>query len=276
MNEPPKPPLRDDQMIHEGYRQDPGALWAWVFFLATLVALLWGAGSWYAGYIQEQQAIKPFLRVSNRAMSVFLWQHPEFLRANAKAKSGYLPAFQYLERVSVEPALADQTVIAPPELLFQFHTWSRLVGEEWFPRAIPAAQFVAFLDYCEEWQPRYWPNAPQAYQEMVDTLNSKEDLDLQQLPESTLPRVVRIAFQGWKNFRMEGDAINRFTPTYAQVHEFLAKYPYYARNYWQNLYDDQTHQYLKTVADHPANEELLPASDLVPFLRTALFNAKSS
>lgn len=259
-------------MVHEGYRKDPGALWMWLFCLAALVALLWGAGSSYTGYIQRQQENRPFLRVTNRELSLFLWQHPESLRINAKNKSGYLPAFQILDRASVEPALADQIVIAPPELLFQYHTWSRLLGDVWFPRPIPAAEFSDFLEYCEEWQPRYWPAAPKAYQDIVQALDAKATLDLQQLPESTLPRPVRIAFQGWKNFRLEGEAINGFSPTYAQLHDFLDKYPRYARNFWQNLLDSPTHQYLKSVADHDADETPVPASELVPFLRAALFN----
>jgi hypothetical protein len=260
-------------MIHEGYKKDPTTLWAWIFFLAIFMALLWGAGSWYTGYLQTQQELKPFLRVSNRALSLFLWQHPELMRANAKSKSGYLPAFQYLERVSVEPALADQIAVAPPELLFQFHTWDRLVGDVWFPRAIPEPEFIAFLDYCEEWQPRYWPQAPKEYADLVASLQSASTIDLQQLPVSTLPRVVRIAFQGWKNFQQEGEAINQFIPTYAQVGEFLKNFPHYARNYWQNLYDNTTHQYLKSLAEHPTNQDPIPTSDLVPFLRAAVFNA---
>lgn len=256
-------------MIHEGYQKDPGALWAWIFALLGLSLILWIGGNWYGSFLNTQQQEKPFLRVSNRDMSLFLWQHPEYLRVNAKTKSGYLPAFQYLERVSVEPALAEQIVIAPPDLLFRYHTWHRLVGDVWFPRAIPAAEFLTFIEDAEEWKPQNWAAGPQAYKEMVAKLTPQSVEDLQTLPDTTMPNSVRIAFQGWKNFRLEGEAINRFSPTYAQVNTFLEKYPHYARNYWQNLDEN----YLKTVAEHAANDQPHPKTDLVPFLRAALYNA---
>lgn len=273
--EPKKPPdLPENKFIREGYTDDPTLLWYWFFFLAMVIAVIWGAGSWYNTYLNEQQTHRPFLQVTNREISSFLWQHPEYMRANAKTKSGYLPAFQYLERVSVEPNLADQYVNAPPELLFQYHTWNRLLGDVYFPRPIPAGEFVRFLNYCEEWQPQYWKAAPQEYKDTIEALSPTATLDLQQLPESTLPRAVRIAFQGWKNFMIEGPAINAYKPTYRQVAQLIAGHPTYARNYWQNLFDGESQNYLKSIAEHPVNDDEVPDSEIPAFVRIALFNAQ--
>lgn len=264
--------LPEDKFIHEGYKSDPGTLYAWFFFLAFLMALMWGAGSWYADYLNRQQASKPFLQVTNRELSSFLWQRPEYMRINAKSKTGYLPAFQYLQKVSVEPNLADEYVIAPPETLFLYHTWHRLIGDVWAPRTIPAGEFLQFLSYCEEWQPKYWPKAPASYQDMVKALDPKADLDLRQLPETTLPLTVRIAFQGWKNYFSEGEAINQFKPTYQEASQLILKHPTFARNYWQNIEDTQERQYLKQLSQKSDSSEPIPSAELIPFLKLALFN----
>lgn len=265
--------LRDDKLIQErGYKSDPGLLWIWAFMLVAIVAILWGAGSWYAGYLGQKQADRPFLQVTNRDMSLFLWQNPEFMRVNAKTKSGYLPGFQYTDRVSVEPALADQFAIAPPEVLFRYHTWSRLIGEEYIARPIPVGEFSDFLDYCQEWQPKYWKDAPEAYKNTVAALDRNATLNLAQLPESTLPNVVRIAFQGWKNYMVEGAAINQLKPTYKQVSAFLRQHPHFARNFWQNIFDDESHRYLGSLAKQPDSDQVVPDSELAPFLKVVLFN----
>lgn len=270
-----KKELPEEQFIQERYRQDPNTLYNWLFFLAFVLALLWGAGSWYAGYLHTQQLARPFLQVTNRALSLFLWQHPEYMRIHAKSKNGYLPAFQYLGKVTVEPALADQYAIAPPELLFRYHTWDRLIGKEWVPRPIPASEFLEFLEADEEWQPAHWPAAPQAYQDLLAGLTKESTLDLRELSEGTLPLQVRIAFQGWKNFMKEGKEIDAFRPTYAEVNQFLMQHPRYARNFWQNIEDRDGLHYLKRLSENKQSADFIPNEELAPFLKLALFNSQA-
>ena len=79
-----------------------------------------------------------------------------------------------------------------------------------------------------------------------------------------LPLDARLAFQGWRNFFQEGDAINALRITEAELQSFLTDYPMYRRSLWVNLLADQDIDYLST---HEA---------LAPFLRTALYNWKLS
>lgn len=268
--------LPDDQMIHEGYKQDPGNIWAWVFIVAAVSALIWGTLSQYTNYLQDAVGPHPFLQVTNREMSRFLWQNPEFMRANVRMKMGYLPAFAVGEGMRLDPSLADEWAIAPPEVLFRYHTWNRLIGETWFPRSIPAERFMTFLEASPQWTPRYWKAAPAAYTEFVASLDRTSTVDLSALQSTTLPQEVRVAFQGWQNFEYEGKLIESMQPTYKEVKEFIEAYPDYKRSYWQNIVDSSEGRYLGSVAMHEGNAAIVPREELSPFLRVALFNAKES
>lgn len=268
--DPRKSPLSEDQFIHEGYKENPYPFWFWLFLLAVMMCLTWGAQSWYQSYLQTQIKQNPFLQVKNRDLSLFLWQNPEFMRVNASKKSGYLPGFQFLEKVTLEPAFADVYATAPPELLFLYHTWNRQIRHEFPRRKIDPQEFMEFLHYAEEWQPSLWPDAPQEYAALVVSLPNSTLSDLQTLPETVLPEPVRMAFQGWKNFFKEGEAINKSDPTYGQMEAFLALYPHYARNYWRNI---SSLHYLKTLSMGAfEKEERIPFEELSPFLRVAFFN----
>lgn len=259
--------LSEKDFIHEEYPKDPYPFWIWLLVITTVLVLFSAGRSWFRQSLQTQVEESPFLQVTNRQLSLFLWQYPEHMRAHVKAKTGYLPAFQYMDKVTPDPELADQYVVAPPELLFLFHTWHRLLGDVWIPRPITQGEFLEFLKDSEEWQPHYWREAPAAYKELVAALPQKpENEDLQTL----LPLNVKQAFQGWKNYFKEGEKINQVQPTFGEMERFLTRYPHYGRSYWRNLLEKTTPHYLE-MRGKP--NEMIPVDQLAPFLKVAFFNA---
>jgi hypothetical protein len=257
--------------------QDTSPLWVWLFILVAFGALVWGVASQYSGYFEENAASRPFLQVTNREISLFLWQNPEFMRANARSKSGYLPGFEYIGKISMTPGMADTYVAAPPEVLFRYHTWSRLLRDEYISRPIAVREFIEFLEYDEAWQPEHWPSAPQGYAALIKGLDPVSKDDLQKQPDSLLPLSVRIAFQGWKNYMYEGELINAVRPTYKGAAEFLKKHPNYARNLWRNIVDTRSQQYLKDVnLATDESSEVIPDEQLTSFFRLAYFNWQMS
>ena len=90
----------------------------------------------------------------------------------------------------------------PPETLFLYHTWDRLLGAICFRRPISAEEFAAFLKDAEEWHPKNWADAPAAYAALVES-DFTDDL------QDRLPLQVRQAFVGWRNYFKEGEEINR-------------------------------------------------------------------
>lgn len=254
-------------------KADTSPLWVWMFILVAFGALGWGIASQYSGYFEQNAASRPFLQVTNREISLFLWQNPEFMRVNARSKSGYLPGFEYVGKVTMTPSLADRYVAAPPEVLFRYHTWSRLLRDEYIPRPIVVREFVEFLENDEAWQPEHWPAAPKGYAAFVKGLDPVSKEDLQKQPEEVFPLVVRIAFQGWKNYLYEGEQIDASRPTYKGTVEFLKKHPNYARNFWRNIVDNERQHYLKDVnLATEASPEQIPTDQLSPFFRLAYFN----
>jgi len=108
--------------------------------------------------------------MANRDLSLFLWQHPQYMRVHSKTKNGYLPGFRYTDKVSIDPAYADEYAISPAEILFLYHAWHRLLGQDWVERTIGVAESQEFLEYAEERQPENWPAAPQDYVKFVQGL----------------------------------------------------------------------------------------------------------
>ena len=267
----PGPELSEKDFINEGYTKNPFPAWLWLFLITILMCLLWGGSSWYADKVGVLVHESPFLQVTNRELSLFLWQNPEFMRVNAKQKSGYLPAFQYVDKISLDLPYADQYAIAPPEVLFRYHTWSRLLKEEFIERPIPLQAFRDFINYAQEWDPRYWPAAPTGYTDLVESLAKSPLEDLSVLSLQVLPLAVRIAFEGWENYFKEGEAINLIQPTMRQMKEFLQTHPHYARNYWRNIVADSTTHYLKSLTTGGV-DELVPVDELTSFLRVAFYN----
>lgn len=268
----PDPNLSEKDFIHEGYSLNPFPFWLWLFLLAALIAILSGIDNWYGGKISMLMKSSPFLQVTNRDMSLFLWQNPEFMRVNVKEKNGYLPAFQYVDKVTVNVADADQYTVAPPELLFRYHTWHRLVSNEFSPTPIPVKEFKDFLEYAQEWHPMYWANAPQGYVQLVKELASRKDEDLSKVSTNELPMPVRMAFQGWMNYFKQGDAINQVTVTQNQMQGFLESHPHYARNYWRNIVEETSPNYLISLSKANAGDNVIPKTEITSFTRVAVFN----
>ena len=273
--------LSEKDFINESYRENPTPMWLWLLVILFLVAFGWGTSSWYQEHIRDRIGHTRSMQVSNRDMSLFLWQNPEFMRAHRKrgGTRGYLPGFEHLERIGVIPEVADKYVVAPPELLFRFHIWHRLLGDIRFPAPIPADDFRKFFEESPEWQPNYWAGAPGEYRDLVDSLESggAAPHDLATLSEAVLPWAVRQAFQGWKNYFIDRDAINALTVTYDEMERFIARYPHYARNYWRNVLEDTVPDYLLSFTKGGySSDGIVPSRELAPFLRVAVYNDKQS
>lgn len=193
------------------------------------------------------------------------------MRVNQKKKSGYLPAFQYLGEVTVEPELADKWVQAPNEVLFMYHTWKRLLGSYYFSRSIPQSEFLEFLKQDEQWEPKYWLQAPDEYVELVGWIregNTYDNLNL--LNSREMPIIVRQAFEGWKNYTYEGAAINAIDPSYSELNFFLSEFPNYSRPYWKNILEDKQPNYL--LSEGLRGPQKVPKEELSPFLKTGIYN----
>ena len=272
MTQPPK--LDEKYFIHEDPKSPFSTSFLWVAIALAVIVLLWMGGSWFTEQVNLRVVHSPFLRVTNREMSLFLWQNPEHMRINAKRKTGYLPGFHSINRTTIKPEEANQYVSAPPVLLHQYHIWNRLVSDEWAERPIPTVEFRDFLVDAEAWLPENWPESPEAYKALVETLRSTTPPSLETLPISTLPVSVRKAFQGWRNYYREGEEINRTIPTYGELATFLREYPHYNRQYWKNIVGDQ---YLKSYHFGKMNDDtIISPEELAPFIRVAFFNWKKS
>jgi len=184
------------------------------------------------------------------------------MRVHAKNKIGYLPGFQYMHRINIEPGFAEKMCIAPPSVLFFYHTWKRLLSSYLPKRKIEALEFQEFLNCLPEWSPHNWKKAPKNYANLIE--NEKFE---------TLPFEVHHAFFGWKNYYKEGEAINAFRPTFLQLQSFLKEHPHYARHYWKHILKDSSPNYLKTYASGLFNPSAyVPQDEIAPFLLAALYN----
>lgn len=248
------PELDEKDFIHEEYGKDPAPFWVWSFIVLLASVLIWLLTLWYGHVMDNQAEQNPFLQVTNREFSLFLWQNPEYMRVHVKNKAGYLPAFKYIEKIGLDPEKAEEMVQAPPEVLFLYHTWHRLLGNVVFERPIYWDQFIVFLNDAEEWKPQYWPDAPAGYVTLVNGGNHSGNM--QGLPLHVFPREVRQAFVGWLNYFKEGELINAMRPNDEELADFLEKHPQYKRSLWSQIVDG----YLQS------------SDELAPFLRAAIFN----
>lgn len=251
--------LQEKDFIHEGVKKNPAPLIFWFFVLIALIASAWGLSNLYNRIITQEIKKDPFMQVTNRDFSLFLWDNPEFMRIHVSDKAAYLPAFEYIDTLSMKKEMAEEYAIVPPRVLFDYHTWQRLLYNEIPVRKVLKSDFERFLNFAEEWKPQYWKLAPQPYVDLVKNLESSTDLIL------TVPFEVQQAYTGWKNFFKEGELINAFQPSYTLLEKFLIKHPHYARNYWENILPE----YLKTKGE---GDHLIPREELVGFLIKAMYN----
>lgn len=270
--------LLEKDFIHESPSKNPFPLWLWFFIAIALGIVLWGGGSWFNKTMSKEYADNLFLQVTNRDFSNFLWQFPEYMRINAKRKNGYLTGFQYENKVNILAGEAENWVVAPPEILFLYHSWQRQISREYAMRAIPLNEFKEFLNNVEEWQPSNWPKAPKNYTQLISTIDqATTPQDLSSLALTDLPAQVRQAFQGWKNYFKEGEAINAIRPTFAELQEFLKVFPHYARPFWRNIVNTSARNYLYSLESGKFNpEDPALENELAPFLKVAFYNYKKS
>lgn len=216
---------------------------------------------------------RPEMQVTNREFSLFLWQNPQFMRRNIRLKSNYLEAWG--DNLTVDPAKADEWVQAPSEALFLYNTWERLLSHYYYSRSIPQREFVAFLKADPQWHPKYWNEATDRYKELVAWTEEGIKMgDLNEVSHSELPVIVRQAFQGWKNFTKESEAINHLKPTYGQLQTFIEVYPNFRRSLWINLVKSTRPDYLKPVQID--EKEVVPDAQMSALLKIALFNYLAS
>jgi len=270
--------LKEKDFIQEqGFKKDPGAFWIWAAAFCAFMVLVWGGTSWYGEQLEEQVEENPFLQVTNRKMSLFLWEFPERMRQHVRERENYLPGFEYQERVGLRPAQAERFAMGPPELFFLYHTWDRLLAGYFFERPIPRTEFMEFLNSSLEWRPENWPEATPEYASLVRGIKFNRTEDLAALPEEELPQVVRRAFQGWKNYFLEGTLINRTFPTFGEMRDFVKRYPHYGRSYWRNVVAERYPRYLEQLARGDYDPAAtVPYEEVAPFLRVAFFNRQQS
>lgn len=261
--------LEEKDFIHEEYPKHPYSLWFWLLVcLAVLGGAYWLTGESYS-HSEETVRKNPFLQVTNREYSLFLWQNPAFMKQNLRASRYYLPAWD--DRLTVEPKRADEWVEATPEALFMYHTWNRLLGEYYYPRDIPMGEFLAFLKDDPEWDPEYWPKAPVAYKTLVKWMREGNQYqNLRDLSYEEVPLIVRKAFIGWKNYTREGRTIDGLKPTWRQLWTFLEVYPNFKRPFWINFLREERPKYLQE--ERVDGREVIPEDRLDGLIKMALYN----
>jgi len=262
--------LQEKNFIQDRLKRNSKPAWVFFWLLLALFGLSWGFSEWRRGRIAERQENNPFLQVTNRQLSLFLWSHPEFMRANAKIKANYLPGFKEEDKIRVIPAFAEEYAEVPPEVLFRYHIWNEYLASDVPERRVPVSEFKQFLSYCEEWDPVYWKDAPDEYRALVASLGKNNSSTI---ARGALPREVLQAFVGWKNFYLEGDQINALRPTYAEVKSYLSTHPSLGRNYLQNILQDTVPNYLASLSkENHRPDELVPSSELSSVFKVPYYN----
>lgn len=261
--------LQEQDFILEGHKENSYSFRFWSVLVALAMLFIY-AGAYKSNQILSDQFHNhSFLQITNRQFSLFLWQHPQYMRVHAKNKIGYLTGFQYLHKVNMELEFSEEAVVVPPDTLFLYHTWKRLLQSYLPIRTVSFLEFKEFLNALEEWQPKNWTMAPKKYVELTEELESFKNTHL----ETELPFDVLQAFYGWKNYFKEGEAINAFNPTFLEMEDFLKTYPNYARNYWQNIVQESHPNYLLSISQGSYDKaDYVPRNEITPFLRVAIYN----
>lgn len=239
--------------------------------------LSWNGWRQYEQLVERIEAQEPFLDVSNRSFSLFLWQFSSYMRMNVARKGGYLPGF-HKDRPNFFIEEGEQRVIAPPEVLFLYHLWNRLI----FPKAgeggISPLEFREFLSATPEWDIPSWKHAPEGYRALLEEQRFLKEKDLAQLSLEQLPFEVRVAFLGWRRYYLEGEKINQWAPSKEEVVRFIQAHPEYARSLWRNIgeVEGQPVAGLGYLSFMLTEQKMLPGEtapreSVPPFLRFAMF-----
>lgn len=265
--------LKEERFCGEEYHSTPRIFYIVGTLVLILMSFLITLDKWSHHKMKQQFKEAPFLQVTNRDVSLFLWEFPEYMRVHSKIKIGYLSGFHYLHKINLVLETAEDYVEAPPSLLFLYHTWNRLLYEYVPNRQIMMEEFQEFLKCLEEWNAVNWLEANDSYRELLLELKDLKIDDLQKLSQEILPLKVRKAFYGWKNYYKEGFLINDFRITYEEVNRFLKEYPNYKRHFWKNILAKDYPNYLKSFESLEVNQEaFVPEEEIAPFLRVALYN----
>lgn len=270
-------PLSESEFAENNSLVKAIPLWIWLFLFTILIVLFIGLKAWYGQIIGKEEGKEPFMKVTNREMSVFLWQFPAYIRANTSKKTGYMPGF-FFDKENFDPKKEEEFVSAPPDLLFLYHTWNRLLAPYFISRPIKPAEFNEFLTQLPEWKPENWKLAPDEYTQLVTLKEYSKLENMENLSNQQLPLIVRQAFLGWKNYFKEGPFINKLAPSVGQVQNFLEKYPTYGRPSWRNIglvagKEVAGLKYLQELINDSADsQEIITPDELSSFLKVALFN----
>lgn len=268
--------FEDKKELDEGeFVQEKNPKFIWTFLLIFLVisALFWGLGIWQNKITRDKRS-HPFFDVTNRQFSLFLWQNPGFMKSSAEYLIGYLPHFHQNEPNDLFPDQADKYVSAPAEVIFRYHVWRRLLWDSLAPRPIKVKEFNEFLEQNMQWLPRFWPQAPKPYSQLVQRIQDTHSRkDLSELPLQVLPYEVRLAFQGWKNFVFEWNDILNVSPTRKELAEFLLKHKNYGYSYWRNILPGYLDSFKEGI-DNGGKDSNDPVEDkeLAVFLKIAYYN----
>ena len=245
--------------IPRKWHEHPSFIWILLFVLVGVWALFGIFGKWESLITREKRKELPFFQVTKRNFSLFLFQNTELLRAKRFKRFGTMARITSLDEVNFIPPKADEFIVAPPDILFRYHVWDRLLGESLAPRPIPGAEFKLFLKDNPDWKPDNWPGATEDYRQVV------KDLGNENLPLSKVPAEVQFAFQGWKNFFEEWALIQEVEPTKVEMEKFLGDHPRYGRSYWRNILSEEYPEYLKDL-------DVLSAEEMPDFLKVGLYN----
>lgn len=278
-----RPPISERDFIRNEKTFTSLPFWLWIALTAVAASLIWGSTHWFQKIIYKEKSHDLFLEVTNREFSLFLWQFPSFMRVHyqGKNKTGYLPGF-LTNTENFSPVTAEEFVSAPPELIFLYHIWHRLLAPEDISRPIAPQEFEQFLEQLSEWNPKNWLAAPESYRQLVSSQDYLKVENLQTLSLDILPLNVRQAFLGWKNYFKEGEQINKLEPTFGQVKAFLEKHAHYARNFWRNISEINGQkiaglEYLSGFVEGTFIPDAhIPQEQLSPFLKVALYNAEQA
>lgn len=252
------PELKEKDFIKEGDPNSP-KWWLWVAIILAILGIMWLAASW----VQRQFYIapppdSPFEKVTNRQFSVFSYQFPVALPSGK------------LENIKEN---ADKFVSARPDILFLYHTWKRQLGNIFSARPISSIEFRDFLKDTVIWDPSNWREAPDGYILLMKELATMGEKDLQALPETSLPQVVRRAFQGWKNQTIEVETIKQQKISFGEMQEFISIFPNYTRPFWRNIYPE----YLKTLKSGKFDsKDVIKEEEIPEFLRLGFYNNAQS
>lgn len=194
--------LADDQLI-ENNSIDHRA-WGYLGKILVFAALLGAFASTVFSIQRTRQAENPFLQVTNREFSLFLWQFPEYMRANVSGKVGYLPGFKFEGNFEIESGQEDDYVSAPSEVLYLYHAWKQLLWNqgpdinadtfftkgELVNRIRPTyGKMRQFLEKYPHYRPNYWYNFDRNY---LSSLESGFYDDF--IPDLEIPSFLKAAY----------------------------------------------------------------------------------